>query len=418
MSRYDESMQILKLVLENGIEASLESFTRFMHFLGDPQNDYPCVQIAGTNGKTSTSRYTTAILKACGLKTGLYTSPELMFYPERMEIDGAVASDDMFAEVIIETWELANEAIGAGVIDFITEFEILTAAAFRLFKQEKVDWGVLEVGLGGRWDATSVVTPKVAVFTGIDLDHTHILGDTVELIAAEKAAIIKPGSIAVLGPGTRDTRQVFLDRCAEVGAEYHFIGPPYAHFDYIGPVYQTINISTAWVAAEQAIGDYIPIETVQAALDGLVVPGRFEVLREEPLLMIDATHNPQAAEYLKMAMEDRFSFSTTSDGATRVNELDTLVLGILADKDARGIIDILTPMFNNLVVTQSTSHRAIPAAELADMVEAYDGRRPVVCATIEEAMAYVESLGVSAMYTGSITVAGESKVVYLQEYAK
>jgi len=183
-------------------------------------------------------------------------------------------------------------------------------------------------------------------------------------------------------------------------------------------VYRLRKIATAWVAAEQAIGDYIPIETVQAALDGLVVPGRFEVLREEPLLMIDATHNPQAAEYLKMAMEDRFSFSTTSDGATRVNELDTLVLGILADKDARGIIDILTPMFNNLVVTQSTSHRAIPAAELADMVEAYDGRRPVVCATIEEAMAYVESLGVSAMYTGSITVAGESKVVYLQEYAK
>ncbi|MCL2136270.1 MAG: Mur ligase family protein [Coriobacteriia bacterium] len=413
MTRYNEAMHTIKLAMENGIEASLEGFTELMHFLGDPQENYPCVQIAGTNGKTSTSRYTAAILQACGMKTGLYTSPELMFYPERMEVDGQVSSDDMFSEIILSTWDLIQEAIQAGVIDFCTEFEVLTASGFRLFAQEKVDWGVLEVGLGGLWDATSVVTPKVAVVTGIDLEHTHILGDTVEEIAVQKAAIIKSGSFAVLGPGTEETRQVFLDRCAEVGADYHIIEPPYADLKYIGANYQIINISTAWVAAEHALGHAIPIETVQQALDGMIVPGRFETLRSDPLLMIDATHNPQAAQYLESALLDRFTLEADDQGNKRIVELDTLVLCILNDKDTTGIINTLTPYFRNLAVTQSTSSRAIPYDELAELVRKNDGRSPRIYKDIDEALEDIDKRGETAMVTGSITLAGEAKASFL-----
>jgi len=413
MTRYDESLRVLKLSLENGIEAALEAFFRLMHYFGDPQDNYPSVQIAGTNGKTSTSRYTAAILKAAGFKTGLYTSPELMFYPERLELEGAVVSDDLFADIILETWDGIQSAIKAGVIDFITEFEVLTAAAFRLFDQQQVDWAVLEVGLGGLWDATSVVTPKVAVITGIDLDHTHILGNTVEEIAVQKAAIIKSGSFAVLGPGTADTRQVFLDRCAEVGADYHIIEPPFMDFRYIGPGYQKMNIATAWVAAEHALGEAISPVTVQKALNNLVVPGRFEILRDEPLLMIDAAHNPQASQFLADALRERFTFSPDEQGVLRINEIDTLLLGILSDKDTRGIIDTLTPLFRNVAVTQSASPRAIAPADLAQLVEKYDGRKPQVFASIEEGLADINARNNTAIVTGSITMAGEAKAVFL-----
>jgi len=413
MTRYNEAMYTIRLAMENGIDASLEGFTRLMHFLGDPQLKYPVVQIAGTNGKTSTSRYTAAILQECGYKTGLYTSPELMFYPERMEVDGKVSSDEMFSDIILSTWDRIQEAIQEGVIPSCTEFEVLTASALCLYAQENVDWAVLEVGLGGLWDATSVCTPKVAVVTGIDLEHTAILGDTVEEIAVQKAAIIKSGSFAVLGPGTEETRQVFLDRCKEVGADYHIIEPPYAEFKYIGANYQKINISTAWVAAERALGHAIPLETVQKAIDGMIVPGRFETLREDPLLMIDATHNPQAALYLLDALKDRFTFAPDEEGNERLVELDTLVLCILSDKDTAGIINYLSPLFKNIAVTQSSSHRAIPYMDLAEMVKKADGRTPRIYPTPEEALADVNARGETAMFTGSITLAGETKALFL-----
>jgi dihydrofolate synthase/folylpolyglutamate synthase len=413
MSRYEESIQVLKLALENGIEASLEAFIKLMHHFGDPQDSYPSIQIAGTNGKTSTSRYTAAILKACGLKTGLYTSPELMFYPERFELEGAVVDNEMFADVILGTWDAIQAAIQSGVVEFTTEFEVLTASAFRLFHQQLVDWAVLEVGLGGLWDATSVVNPKVAVVTGIDLEHTNYLGNTVEEIAVNKAAIIKPGSTAVLGPGTAATRQIFLDRCAEVGADYHIIEPPYMDFRFIGPGYQKINIATAWVAAEKAIGEPISCVTVQKALNKLVVPGRFEQLQDDPLLMIDAAHNPEAARFLADALRERYSFVADSSGVQRLAEIDTLLLGILLDKDSRGIIETLTPLFGQLAVTQSKSPRAIPAEELAALVEAVDGRRPRVYPDIENALANLQATGTTALATGSITVAGEFKARFL-----
>ena len=412
MSSYDDALAILQKATEFGIEASLESFRKFCHFLGDPQDKFPSIQIAGTNGKTSTSRYTAALLNTAGYHTGLYTSPELMEYPERFELDGRVISHELFAEVIIDIWQKSQEAIAAGVIQFITEFEILTAAAFQLFADQQVDWAVLEVGLGGLWDATSAVRPKVAVVTGIDLEHTKLLGGTVAEIAIQKAAIIKPGCQAILGPGTAETRNVFIGRCHTMNVPYRLVEPPYPAFNYIGPDYQIINIATARAAVEAALGRELSADLVQRALDDLVIPGRFEVLRSEPLLMIDAAHNPQAARYLREALIQRFGLVADASGQERVRGLDTLVLGILSDKDRRGILEALTPLFGQLVVTKSASPRSIPVADLAAEVEQIDGRRPTSYATLAAAMRALDKSGVRYLVTGSITMAGEAKALF------
>lgn len=177
---YREALEALQGALKFGINPGLGPIERMCAALGDPQGAYRCVQVAGTNGKSSTSRMTAALLRSQGIKTALYTSPELVRYPERMEIDGRVVSDGQFASAV----EAALGAAAACSIE-ATEFELLTAGALWLFAQEGVEAAVLECGLGGRWDATSVCTPQVAVITGIALDHTHILGDTLEAIAAE-----------------------------------------------------------------------------------------------------------------------------------------------------------------------------------------------------------------------------------------
>ncbi|MCL1880119.1 MAG: bifunctional folylpolyglutamate synthase/dihydrofolate synthase [Actinomycetia bacterium] len=409
MDNYQKSLAVLKGTLQFGIEASLEGTIALMHFMGDPQDRYPCIQVAGTNGKTSTARFCQALLKASGYHTGLFTSPELIEYPERMEIDGKVISHERFAEVVLYAWDVAEQAIAAGRIAAITEFELLCAAAFHLFAVEQLDYAVFEVGMGGRWDATSVVRPQVAVVTGIGLDHIGILGNTVEQIAAEKAAIIKPGSFAVLGPGTAETRQVFLERIAEVGADHLVVEPPYEHFEFAGPSYQQANIASARSAVEQLLGQKLPHQLVQQAVGDLVIPGRFEILRTDPLLMIDASHNPQSAEYLHAALLERFRLQPDEQGCQRLDGLDALLLCILADKDADGIITALTPLFKRLAVTRSASARALPPEVLAAKITRLDGRQPEVYASVPEALATLRGTATSTLATGSITLAGEAK---------
>ena len=202
---YTEAVSVLTHALKFGINPSLDPIKNMCAAMGDPHKRYKCVQVAGTNGKSSTTRITAALLHAAGYKVGLYTSPHLVKYPERIEINGEVVDDRLFARAISAAVDAA-EAIEYEA----TEFELLTAAAFWLFAEEEVDWAVLECGLGGRWDATSIVSPQVAVITGIGLEHTDVLGDTVEKIAAEKGAIIKEGSTAVLAQevAAREARAV------------------------------------------------------------------------------------------------------------------------------------------------------------------------------------------------------------------
>lgn len=416
MTRYKEALEVIKQATTFGIEQSLAGMTTLVKKLGDPQLAYPCVQIAGTNGKSSTTRFIAAFLRSQGLRVGLYTSPELVEYPERIEIDGAVVSKERFAEAVLEANRVAKEAIAAGEIALATEFELITAAAFWLFAQERVDYAVLEAGMGGRWDATSVMSPRVALITGVGLDHIDILGDTVEKIAAEKAAIIKPGSLAILGPGTAETRDVFEARCREVGVEAPLVVDPAAVLDTLGldmgrfPGYQKQNIACALVATQAVLGDEaLDWDAIQQVLDTLSIPGRFELLRREPPLLIDASHNPQSSEVLAQSLVESQGLD---EGSGHIKGYDTLLLGVLADKDADGIIKALAGLFDTVVVTQTTSPRAIPVGELAHRVARLTGGEPEAFDTVALALEALSTRGAAVVATGSITLAGEVKGIF------
>jgi dihydrofolate synthase/folylpolyglutamate synthase len=335
-----------------------------------------------------------------------------------MEIDGAVVSQERFANAILKAHDAAQQAVADGRIWGITEFELLTAAALWLFSEEHVDFAVLEVGLGGRWDATSVVDPKVAVITGVGLDHTEILGNTIEEIAAEKAAIIKPGCIPILGPGTEDTCQVFFERCDEVGTKPLVVpnlpSSPDAPINPSRfPSYQQQNILCALVATRAALGDdtALDVAAIQHVLDTLVIPGRFELVREHPPLLIDAAHNPQSAKVLAKALTERYGRGAESG---YIKGFDTLLLGILTEKDAEGIIAALAPLFDTLAITQSASPRAIPADELAFRARQIvdKTRRVEVFTSVPLALDELTKRGASVVATGSITLAGEVKQVF------
>jgi dihydrofolate synthase/folylpolyglutamate synthase len=417
---YAQAMDKLKDSLRLGIKPTLENATMLAAALGNPQNNYCCIQIAGTNGKSSTSRFTAAFLAACNHNVGLYTSPELMYYEERIEINGKIVSRKDFASAILTVVDTADLLQQEGKIDGITEFEILTVAALWLFAKKEVDYAVLEVGLGGRWDATSIVTPKVAVVTGIDLDHTNILGNTVEEIAAEKAAIIKAGSSAILGVGTDVAEDVFKAQAKSVGVlpikiNVNDIYNASITYSYYAMNYQAPNIACALAAAKMATeNQQLDQKTIQTALNNLVIPGRFEILRHEPILLIDAAHNPQAARYLAKALQAHFGLS--DDG--RLNDIDTLLLGILADKDASGIIDALAPFFRTIIVCASKSPRALPADNLAKLVLKQIADLPFatklhIAPSVSSGLEKAAASNFGSVATGSITVAGEAKLWFL-----
>ena len=439
---YDDALVALRSALAFGINPSLNGIRELCEALGRPQDGFAAVQITGTNGKTSVARMTASLLVGEGLRTGLYTSPELERYPERMEIGGIVVDDAFFAAGI-QAAVVAGEALRGhnvlGTASGFTEFELLTAAALWLFRKRGVDIAVLEVGLGGRWDATSVVSPSVAVVTGVGLDHTRILGETLEAIAADKACIIKPASAPVLGPGTVGLEAIFLARAEAMGAHaravreagastpvpealtvrYQIVARPTApdgvtvvdvrgvHATYRalsvrGPEYQAVNAATAVAAAEAALGRALDPARAAAALSTLVIPGRFELLRAVPPIVVDGSHNPQAALVLADAVRDAFP-----DAAAR----PALLLGILADKDARGIVEALAPVASRIVVTRSRSPRALPAEELAEIVRDVTGVEPSgVYPDVAAALAgLVDVVPDGLIVTGSITTAGEAR---------
>lgn len=396
---YDDAVATLEDALKFGMDPSLEPIRAMCAAMGDPQKRYRCVQVAGTNGKSSTTRMIAALLHAQGLRVGLYVSPHLIKYPERIEIDGRVVSDEDFARGI----EVALDAAARAGVQ-ATEFELLTAAALRLFAREDVDWAVLECGLGGRWDATSIVDPQVAVITGVALEHTAILGDTIEKIAGEKAAIIKPGSHAIFAHDLA-AQGVFERQAQDVGAPYSYakLDATRAFDDELVymPVYQRSNLATALASVTVALGHAPSPESVSIALGGLVIPGRFEILRHDPLVIVDAAHNPQSAHVLAGELRRLF------DGDAAI---PTLLLGVLDDKDARGIIRELCPLFDRIVVTASSSTRAVPATELASLVAEETGVRPEATHDVRAAQELLS--GEPIVATGSITVAGEVKGIW------
>jgi len=437
---YDDAVAALRRALVFGTNPSLEGITALCDELGRPQDTFASIQVTGTNGKTSTARMTHALLRAHGRRVGLYTSPELERINERIEILAGPVGDSDFAGAVLAALGAAERLRpgGQGQETGFTEFELTTAAALWLFRERGVDTAVLEVGLGGRWDATSVVAPAVSVITGVGLDHTSILGDTLQAIAAEKAAIIKPASAPVLGPGTAGLEAVFLERAEESGTHARAVRPRNAptpvaeeltvrydvtarpnsatgcttlevrgvHGSYPGlslaaPSYQAGNVATAIAAAEAALGRALGVDLVQAALGTLTLPGRFELVRRDPLVIVDGSHNPQAADYLAGAIADAWP-----DPQCR----PLVVLGVLADKDAEGIVRALAPVVSDFILTAPLSPRALDAATLGRIVHDVTGRDGRVVESLDDALEQAMDRSANGVVvTGSLTTAGQAR---------
>lgn len=409
---YAEALQTLRAACKFGIQPMLETVVDMLAELGDPDLSFRSLQIAGTNGKTSTSRYAAAILRGQGLRVALYTSPELVSLTERMEVDGVPVSEGTFARSVAAAAEagrrvnVRRRASGERPYD-VTQFDILTVAACVAFAQADVDVAVLECGMGGRWDATSAVKSIEAVaVTGVGLDHTRILGDTLEAIAGEKAAIIRCGQSCVLGVGTAtpdSVEDVFLDRCRsqdvapvllrperleDAAGEMHAgvprrhasllrasyritsrprrLGAPleltvrtprraYAGLTALKPSYQAANIACAVTLTEAFLDGELDGDRLLESVRQCPTPGRFSLLRPNPPVLVDACHNPQSVDAFLAALQD-----IAPDPATR----PPLLCAVLADKDVGGIVSRLARAFPAVVCTQTSSSRSLGADEL------------------------------------------------------
>ncbi len=425
--------ELLARVGEAAPQPRLDATRRAVELLGDPQRAAPVVHITGTNGKTSTSRMIESLLRATGLRTGLLTSPHLVRVTERVMIDGRPVSDEAFAR----NWEdvrpyllmVDAEMIAAGEPP-LSFFEALTVLAFAIFADAPVDVMVLEVGMGGEWDSTNVADGQVAVFTPIALDHVERLGRTVAEIARTKAGIIKPAASVVTAiqpldaldelraAAEHDEASVAVERVdfalesttVAVGGQVIDVRGRAAEYRglYL-PLYgdhQAQNATIAIAAVESFLGDGTRPLDPDVVAEGLATatsPGRLQLVGTEPTVIVDAAHNPHGAAALAAAITEYFDFDEI-----------TVVIGILRDKDAHGIVAELAPFATQFFVTTSTSERARPVEELAELVEGVAPADTVFTfSDAELAFASARDWAAAAprravVVAGSITLVGEA----------
>ena len=387
---YKEALEYINGVSWLGTKPGLTRVTALLEKLGRPQDALKFIHIAGTNGKGSCAAMLSSVMKCCGYRTGLFTSPYLARFNERMQVNGKPIGDEALAEVVARVKPAAD-----AMEDHPTEFEMMTAAAFLWFQQEKCDIVVLETGLGGRLDATNVIAaPEAAVIMNIGLDHTQILGDTVEKIAAEKAGIIKPGCDCVLYRQQESVMDVVRERCAALGASLRIADFDQIHsefdslsgqsFAYKGELYalpllgrhQLKNAATALEVVEvlRSKGWRLEQSDVEHGIYAVSWPGRFELIHDEPLFVVDGGHNPQCAGTVVDNLMNYFSENHR-----------VMLVGMLADKDVDGTLAILDRAADEYVCTTPESERALPAEELAKKLEKY-GKRITVCPAIRDAV--------------------------------
>jgi dihydrofolate synthase/folylpolyglutamate synthase len=423
---------LLARVPENKIRPRLEPTARLATLLGDPQKAYRVIHVTGTNGKTSTSRFIERLLREHGLRTGRFTSPHLVKLNERMSLDGEPVSDERLFNIWTEIEPivgLVDAELEAAGDDALTFFEVLAVLGFAIFADAPVDVLVLEVGMGGEWDSTNVADGDVAVFTPIALDHMDRLGSTVEEIATTKAGIIKPGAIVLSASQPADALKILSIKSAEIAEKFLTYGTDFAvteaqpnklgqtvsirsavgeYSDLNLPVhggYQAENAALAVAAVEAFIGgaaQRIMDDVVRASFADFSSPGRLQVVSRDPLTILDAAHNPDGAKSLVKALKESFG-SPYAVG----------VISILAEKDARALLEILDDSFVEFIITQSDSARAIPAQELAELArEVFGSDRVKVQANPQWALAEAAKLlppsqASAIVVTGSITLVGQ-----------
>ncbi|TXL88995.1 folylpolyglutamate synthase/dihydrofolate synthase family protein [Streptomyces sp. IB2014 016-6] len=423
---------------ETKLEPSVTRIEALMDVLGDPQRAYPSIHLTGTNGKTSTARMIEALLGAFDLRTGRYTSPHVLSVTERISLDGEPISPERFIETYEDIKPYVDMVDGAQEYR-LSFFEVLTGMAYAAFADAPVDAAVVEVGMGGSWDATNVIDATVAVVTPIDLDHTDRLGSTPGEIAVEKAGIIKQGATVVLAQQPVDAAQVMLKKAVDVdatvareGMEFGIVsrevavGGQMLTLRGLGGEYEQIflplhgahqahNAVVALAAVEAFFGvgaehaRPMDLETVRAAFASVVSPGRLEVVRRSPTVVLDAAHNPAGARAAAAAVGEAFGFSRLIG-----------VVGASAGKDVRGLLEALEPVFAEIVVTENSSDRAMGADELAAVaVELFGDDRVQVEPRLDDALEAAITLaeedeeyaGAGVLVTGSVITVGEARLL-------
>jgi len=432
---------IISRAPEHDIDPTLDRVAQVCELLGDPQKAFRTIHITGTNGKTSTSRMTERLVREHGLRTGRFTSPHLTSVTERIAIDGEPLSAERFIEVwkdvqpYVEMVDTSSQAAGGPRLSF---FEVLTVMAFAAFADAPVDVAIIEVGLGGLWDSTNVVDAEIAIIAPVALDHQQWLGETVEEIAAQKAGIVKDGATLVLAQQDPLAEDVIVEiasargahivregtdievaeRFAAVGGQLMSLRTPAGLYTEIFmPVYgahQAHNALLALTATEALVsgGGALDGDIVGAAFQGVDSPGRLEVVRRSPTILVDAAHNAAGARALVDAIEESFDFTRLVG-----------VVGILADKDAETILSLLEPVLAEVVVTQSSSMRSHDVDDLEEIaVDIFGEDRVRSAGRLDEAIdvaagrAESEDLigvgtGTGVLVTGSVILAAEARTL-------
>ena len=423
---------------EHSVDLALDRMAELVGLLGDPQRACPVIHITGTNGKTSTARMTDALLRSRGLRTGRFTSPHLVSIRERICVDGAPIDPERFVAAYEEVIPYVQLVDARHPVE-MSFFEVLTGMAFAIFADTPVDVMVLEVGVGGRDDATNVADGVVAIVTPISLDHTRLLGGTIEEIAAQKAGIIKPGAVAVLAQQPLAAAEVLLRRVAEVGASVAREGVEFGvmsreqavggqqlvlrglrgtYDDIYLPLFgshQAGNAACALAAVEAFAGvsdeaDALDADLVREAFAMVSSPGRLEIVRRSPTIILDAAHNPAGMAATAAAIEEAFTFTHL-----------TGVFAASRDKDVPGMLSELEPLLDEVVVTHNSSDRSMDPGEAAEIAAEIFGEDRVLSADrIEDAIDAAVTLadeaaeaglpgGAGVLITGSVITAGDAR---------
>lgn len=428
---FDQAVAYLDGLNKFPSQFGLERISALARAFGSPHLALRVIHVGGTNGKGSTCTFTASILQEAGYRVGLYLSPYVYDLRERIQVNGRMIPKQEFADIVSEIQPIAEDLEAAG-LGQINEFEVKTMAAYLYFAREKVDFAVLEVGIGGRFDATNIVEPLVAVITNVSLDHMERLGNTVEKIAFEKAGIVKQGTVLVTAAEDEAAWRVILRRVHEEGAEVWRVmragsessDSPSAdlqlrylskgdHFSLRGGEihimglrpglagqFQHANAATA-VAAVSALARYevrIPEQAIKAGVANAYIPGRLEILMDSPKLVVDGAHNPAAARVLAAAVRDNFKFKRL-----------VLVVGMLSTHSARDFLAEIVPGASKVIATQSQWYLANSAESIADQAREFCVDVEVV-ATVPEAIQYALEIADPddlVLVTGSFYTVGE-----------
>ena len=425
---------------ESRIAPSIERIAALVDILGSPQLTYPTIHVGGTNGKTTTTRMIDALLFAHGLRTGRFTSPHLETYLERIAINGQSIDPK---ELIFSYNDIAAylDLMDEKFEHPISFFEAITALAFVAFAEHPIDVGVIEVGMGGQWDATNVVKADVSVIMPIGFDHMEYLGNTLHEIASTKAGIIKENGFIVLAQQEPEAAKELIRKAAEVGADVvregiEFsvtsraiaVGGQLLTIQGVNETYEEIflplhgrhqasNAAAALVAVEAFFGDQpLDIDAVRSGFASVVSPGRCEVVHRDPTIILDAAHNPHGAKALAETLRSEFNFDEI-----------IAVVGVLGDKDAAGIFKELEPIVDHVIVTQSSSERAMPSSEVEKIASSVFGVDRVfevqdlfqaIDKAISDSVRPLSEATVGIIITGSVVTVGQARTYLRKKFAQ